>query len=819
MGIHDNLPVTLGAALAVTLGLSAHAWTQGENPPEQGAPAPADKPLRADPANDLFQLALHSYREAGEVKEAQRMKETYLAAIRQFDRFRARFPAHPNAIKARYYKAICHRKVGDMKGFRECLEEVVNIHEKGVLVGAAAYQLAFEHYQAKEFAEAEPFFRIAAAETDNADYRHRALYSRALCFEKLGKRKEAIAALKDILADAGSPFKIQAERVLAHYYAKADMEEEALAHFMHLAKSQDNTTRADAILQCAQIARKLGKKDFARTYFEQILSTPGLEQWQGEAQLTLMSEASLASRHQDVINYFKRGDYPLDKEPLSRRLQIAATSYEALGQEEQATTLFKELARIAPDNMTALEASYLVLSRDYKTGSRNLIQQAGEFLKRFEKEHPDDTRIHNTRLMLAESYHQSTRYELAARAYAAIDLQHIATGNHAGLRYRLANAQLKAGDQQRALASFNTFIEKHSTHPQVNNAIVNRAEIFLELKNSAQAHLEFDRLIRQTSKPTLKEYAWAQKAILYKEVIDTTGDEKVRLENLDKFADCHARLLSDFPRRENDRKATSEFWRGWALYRQNKFADCITPFQQARTGDASALGRTSTLHLALAHYHLQQREELRKELDTLLENYRDEKVPRPVFAWLGNAYYKDELYADAWTYLSHAITPDKPTETKVVIWRAAGRSALEAGAYEAALRPLEIVLQVEDNQYRRAETHFFLGRAHLALKDTERAHKDTEDCLSLKPQGSLNSRARLQLGDIAMAQGDPNAAAQSYVPVVELYSKDPIIAEKALQGAIRALDFRDTEGSRRTAKRYRERLQELRNATKPPSRD
>ena len=138
MGIHDNLPVTLGAALAVTLGLSGHAWTQGENPPEQGAPAPADKPLRANPTNDLFQLALHSYREAGEVKDAQRMKETYLAAIRQFDRFRARFPAHPNAIKARYYKAICHRKVGDMKGFRECLAEVVNIHEKGVLVGAAA---------------------------------------------------------------------------------------------------------------------------------------------------------------------------------------------------------------------------------------------------------------------------------------------------------------------------------------------------------------------------------------------------------------------------------------------------------------------------------------------------------------------------------------------------------------------------------------------------------------------------------------------------------------------------------------------------------
>ena len=819
MRIHDNVPVALAAALAVTLSLSNRAWAQAESPPGDSPPARGDKPLKIDPANDLFQLALHSYRDAGEVKDAQRRKETYLAAIRQFDRFLPRFPTHSNAIKARYYKAICHQKMGNMKGFRECLSEVVNIHKKGVLVGAAAYQLAFEHYQAKEYAKAEPLFGIAATESENVDYRHRALYSRALCFEKLGRRKETIAALKAILGDAGSPFKIQAERVLAHYYAQAGMEEEALAHFMHLAKSQDKTTRADAILQCAQIARNLGQRDFARKYFEEIIVTPELEQWHGESQLALMSEASLTNRHQDVIDYYKRGDYPLDKEPLSRRLQIAAKSYEALGQEEQATALFRELARIAPDNMTALEASYLVLSREYKTGSRKLIKQIGAFLERFEKENASDPRIHNARLMLAESYHRAKRHGLAAEAYSAIDLTHIAPENHAGLRYRLANAQLKAGDQQNALNSFDHFIEKHPGHPQVSDAIVNRAEIFLKNQDSARAHLEFDRLIKQSRKEALREYAWAQKAILYKEVIDTTEDDKVRLGSLAKFADCHVRLLADFPRREDSRKAASEFWCGWALYRQNKFADCIAPFHRARTADAASLDRSSTLHLALAHYHLQKRDELRRELDALLRNYRDEKVPRPVFAWLGNAYYKDERYADAWIYLSRAITPEKPTETKVVIWRAAGRSALEAGAYEAALRPLEIVLQVEDNQYRKAETHFFLGRAHLALKDTERARKDTEACLSLKPQGDLNARARLQLGDIAMAQGDPNTAAQYYVPVVELYSKDPAVAEKALQRAISALDLKDTAESRQASQRYRERLQKLRKATKSASRD
>ncbi len=817
MWIHDNLPALPGTVLAVLFSLANHGWSQEAATPGQAPPA--EQPLKTDPARDLFQLALHSYRDAGETKDLKRRKATYLAAARQFDRFHTRFPSHSNAMKACYYKAICYQKTGNMKAYRDSLSEVVTIHGKGVLVGAAAYQLAVEHYQSEEYAEAEPLFQVAATQTDNADYRHRALYSRALCFEKLGKRNETIAALRSILADDGSPFRSRAERVLAHYYLQSGMEEEALAHFMHLAKSGDDKTRADAILQCAQITRSLGKKDFARKYLEEILITPQLAQWHGESQLALMSESSLAGRHQDVINYYERGDYPLEKEPLSRRLQIAARSYEALGREKKATSLFRELATIAPDNMTALEAGYLVLSRDYKTGNRNLIKQIGAFLERFEKENPENPHIHNARLMLAESYNQAGRHKLAVESYNAIDLTHIASENHAGLRYRLAGVRLKIGDQQGALEAFESFIEKHPDHPQVSDAIASRAEIFLQLRNSAKAHLEFDRLIKQAQKASLREYAWAQKALLYKKVIDATEDEEIRREGLEKFADCHARLLADFPGRNTSRKAASEFWRGWALYRQNRFVDCTDHFRRARKADASALDRSSTLHLALAHYHLQQQDELRRELDTLLKNYRDEKVPRPVFAWLGNALYKDQDYAAAWLYLAHAITPDNPAETKGVTWRAAGHSALEAGAYEESLRPLEIVLQIEDNKYLKAETYFLRGSAHLFLKDPERARRDTEACLSLKPQGELNARARLQLGDIAMAQDDPDTAAQYYVPVVELYSKDPSIAEKALRRAISALDLRNTEESRRASQRYRTRLQKLRNAPGSASRD
>ncbi|NIP95415.1 MAG: hypothetical protein GWO24_19005, partial [Akkermansiaceae bacterium] len=334
-----------------------------------------DRVLQADPANDRFELALLSYREAGEQEDAERRKATYLAAIKQFDRFHAAFPNHPNAIKSWYYSAVCYQKVGNLKKFRGCLSKVVTTWEQGPLVGAAAYQLAHEHYKAGQYEKAAPLYQLTAREADNAEFRHRALYRRALCFEKLEARVETIAALRAVLLDEGSPFQEQSERVLAHYYKKDGQKEEALAHFINLVNSRDRKTKADATLQCALLARDLGKKEFARRYFEAILVTPGLEEWRGEAQLSLMSEASLAGEHQ---------------------------AYGALEQTEESTALFKELAEIAPDNMTAFEAGYLVLSREYKTGEDNLMPQAEKFLKRFEARHPGDARIHNARLMLAE---------------------------------------------------------------------------------------------------------------------------------------------------------------------------------------------------------------------------------------------------------------------------------------------------------------------------------------------------------------------------------------------------------------------------------
>ena len=139
-----------------------------------------EKPLVADPANDLFELAQLSYQEALDEKNPKRRNDTLGVAIRQFERFREAYPKHENAVKSWYYTALCHRKLGDESTFRAHLNAIVTGWKKGPLVGAAAYQLADELYKAEQWAKAEALYRLAASESDNEASRHRSVYSLSL---------------------------------------------------------------------------------------------------------------------------------------------------------------------------------------------------------------------------------------------------------------------------------------------------------------------------------------------------------------------------------------------------------------------------------------------------------------------------------------------------------------------------------------------------------------------------------------------------------------------------------------------------------------
>ncbi|MDA0767554.1 MAG: tetratricopeptide repeat protein [Verrucomicrobia bacterium] len=765
------------------------------------------KPLQADPAADQFLVAQLAYQEAMETADPKLQKANFDAALLQFSRFLRFHPEHPDAVQAWYYSAVCYQKTNQQESARRCLNAVVEDGKTGPLVGSAAYQLATHHYDSKTYVTAEPLFALASTESDNVATRQLALYRRALCFQKLDKPKETIAILEQVLADPESPFHDRAESALAFYYKQNDRPDDALALFEKLATGKDPKTKADATLQAALIARDLGKSDLARTYFEKILVTPGLDQWKGEAQLSLISEASLAGNHARVLELDKLGRFKLSKDQEVRRILLLIRSHEALGQKEATVPLYQELERLSPGSKTGFEASYVLLTRQYGAGARDFAKQATEFLDRYAKDQANDGRTHNVRLMLAETLYKAEDYKAAAQTYAAIDLKHLDPENLVGVRYRLANALLESGQLKEALAAIEAFLAHHATDKRVPTLLAKRADANAAAGNREAALRDYESLIANNSDPALTEYAWAQKASLHKDA-----------DEFEAFLDCHRHLAADFPNRSAENKTASEFWTGWALFRLNKLEECIPHLEKARLADPKLLGRESTIHLALAHYSLQNLPALEAELDRLLADDSLDKVGRNVFGWVGvKIASEEEDYRRAWKYLPHAVDLAKPTETKTLVWRAYAKAAVENGEFPSAIPALAILLERDENDFLKAESHYLTARSLFGLNDLQKAHTAAEDALGLKPQGRLNADIRLLLGDIALGENDPSTAAKYYVVVAELYSdNDPSVAVAALRRAAAALEDLGTPAALADAKRYRERLKTLESPPSPP---
>ena len=767
------------------------------------------KPLQADPAADQFLVAQLAYQEALDTEDPKLRNANFDAALLQFSRFLRFHPKHNNALKAWYYSAVSYQKTNQDDAARRCLNAVIEDGESGALVGSAAYQLATHYYDTKAWKEAEPLFGLASNESDNAATRQLALYRRALCLQKLEKPVETIAVLEQVLKDPDSPFLDRAEIALAHYYKQNDRPADALAVFEKLSNHSNPKTSADATLQAALLARDLKKPDLARSYFEKILDTPGLEQWRGEAQLSLLSEASRAEDHPRVIALFQKGRYKLKKEQEVRRLLMAIKAYQATGKEEETVALYQELEKLSPESKTGFEASYILLSRQYHAGAKDFSTRAAQFLKTHGKGQANDARTHNVRLMLGETQYKAKAFALAAETYAAIDLKHLDPQNHVGVRYRLANALLETKQQEPALATIADFLSHHVTDKRAPTLLAKRADTYAAAGNREAALKDYESLLIKTADPNLAEYAWAQKAGLHKEA-----------KELKEFLECHRHLLADFPNRSAASKNASEFWIGWTLFRMNNFKECIPHLEKARQGDPKNLGHEATIHLALAHYSLQNLPGLEPELLRLLDNDTADKIGRNIFGWAGvTIANNDEDYERAWKLLPLAVDLSKVKETKTVVWRSYAKAAVEIGEFPSAIPALIILLERDENDYLKAESHYLTARSHFGLNALKDAHTAAEDALGLKPQGRLNAEIRLLLGDIALAEDDPENAAKYYVVVAELFSTTiPEIQISALRRAATALEDLGTPEGRADAERYRKQLESLESPSPPSDR-
>ena len=779
--------------LAASLAFCALAIpASAQVPPRAGV---VEEDLRIDPGQDFFLRGKNLYDAAQSSVDLESRHELYLRSASIFATYINENPGNANAEAAWYYCGSAYYQAGDKDNAKRCFSTLLNRFGRGKWAAAAAYTLAADHYNQREYAFAAPLFERYAENSPRPEDKPKGFLFAGNCYRILGRDREAIGAYKKVVADpAGAIFKNQALIAIGHITFKAGKLQEALDIFEGIANSRAAAKyRGEAALHAALTATKLDKTELAEKYLRFILNTPGLDEWRPDAQTALMENHYARKEYQEVLDLFSRSALKAEGEKEAVRLMIAARAMMKLKQPAKASELFREIERLVkPESDLAFQASYYRLNCFFQIEGRHVVDQVDGFLQIYEKTRPNDTRIHTAMLMKAETLFSDDDVAAAAKTYSKIDATLLSEANRPGFLYQRGWCLAEAGDAQGAIRSLSDFISKYPEDNRVYPAFVKRAKAYAEVGEPAKAIADFDRLTTDVKAPAdLASLAWLESA--------RTRRKEGNIENM---LVRYKGLLTKVDDLTDNLTAEANYWIGWGMVKTNAPKEAAAFLNTARDLRPDAYAKHSGLLLALSYFANQDPKNLAAEIDLGIKGDYVSEIPDQAIQWSAMQSYQSGDFPTAARFFKLVANEDEPRATPKEVWRYLAKSLIESGDAEAALPAVSNVLEVEENASWKADALLDRARALYALKRFGESRKAADEALQLRPQGRTSAYLLIVSGDLYVHEGDPGKGAADYLKVIGFH-QDEELKPLAIHKMIAVLE---SQGKSAEAAKYKTQL-------------
>ena len=761
-------------------------------------PLPAQiAPGIIEPYNSLTEL----YKRANRLYEYGRESKDYGAsrnALRHcvplFREFINTAPRHEFAQRSWYRLGMALLLTGDTLEAEHCFNTVIRQYRTGHFVATAAYRLAAQRYNDKDWNAAAPYFGIAAREAVKGDLGPKSLYYQARCLILANKREPALKILNKIINDPKNPFTDYARLATGQLHAAAGRHELALQEFELLFGPRvAPQERAQALLSAGESAAKLGKTELAEGYLNQVLSTPGVSHtFKARSQLALMEARFVEEDYKAVVAMLRRGNFSGDNTVQSKVFMLGGRALAKIGQHHDAIRYFFNVERLAPLSTLAFEASYRRLISFYKVNGSNLAAQCDAFLDIYSASFPDHKWLHRARLIKAETlFHRGSIAE-AGTAYGDIDPWKIDESLRPAVLFKRGWCLGDSGDNNGATESLTRFITRYPDNPHFQEALAKRGSAYLKLDDRGSALKDFERLLASKPDTILAAYAQQQCARIFRE------ERKYR-----RMIDCYQKVLNDFGTLRQATEANAWYWIGWGYFKLEEWEETIAPLERARSLVPANYKEPASTRLVLAAYSLKDAERLKTEVLRFREELPDKPLPPKMLTWLGLQLFQVGDFDHADTFLGLAATPDEPANTDLIVWRHLAKARIQLRHFKRALEVVPFILEREDAPLWRADA--FLDKSHIlvGLDRWEEARDAALEGLALDPKGAVRAGILITLGDIAVHRNDFQSAASHFHRAANLFPDDQEIAPLSLH---RAADAYEKNGQAEDAAKLRKIL-------------
>jgi TolA-binding protein len=658
-----------------------------------------------------------------------------------------------------YLLATSYYRVAEYSDAEKTYLEILSKFPTSIFIKDSKYGLAWTYFQQKKYNDAYSQFDELSNGEDSLAIQ--SLYWKAECKRYLGKNDQANNIYKQFLEKyPNDPLAKEVQYQIGVVYFDENNTDLASRYLLSANSSKDDNVRAKAFTLLGEMELKKGNYKAAKNYFEIVKELTKIDKdVKSRSLIGLGIALSNLNDYKTAIKYLVEIDKIDPAFEQQKKNFFIAENYFALGDFKNAVTSYNQATGDDKDlisqTLYGKAYSYFNLG-DYE----NSAYQFADFIKKY----PNNKRINDAKLRLADSYFGSKNYSAASRVYQELFSSDSRLSTDPYARYQYAQALYKSGKFDDAIKEFSAIQEKFPNSEYADVSLYTIGWIYFQKSNFREAISRYKIVSTKYPKTSLEP------------IIDySIGDAYFNMGKYDSAIVNYEKVISEFPASNYVFDAVNGIQSSYvAMGDPEKAISFLGEFASKNPNISYSdqlLFKRGEIYYSLGKY-----EAAKKAFNEFISTYPNSKLVPDAYYWIGKSSQSLGQSEEALSNFNKVFSNYKDSEL-------AASSVLEMGGilrsdkkYEDAIKIYDNSASVLNKSPKLPEILFNKGQTLLEMNIFQDAYSVFIEVATNYPESIFADKSNFELALIEMA-AKRYANADSYLSSLSENRNDDIGAK------------------------------------------
>lgn len=655
-----------------------------------------------------------------------------------------------NLAEALYLLANSHYRVEEYVDAANVYSEIIDRFPRSSIYRNAQYGLAWSLFQQSKYNEAYNIFNNLSQGDDSTAIKSFIWKGESRRYS--GNTNEALIIFQDFLKRfPNHPSASLVESLIGLIYFDQDKFELSSQYLANATSSDDPVTRAKAFTMIGEI--ELRKKNYikARGNFE-----PAIRITEAENDVHHRALLGMGVSLYHLADYEKATDYLRQAENINPSFEpdkinfYMAECYFSLGKYQEALSRYNSIKSNDIDYVK--QVTYSKGYCNFNLGSySNAAYQFADFIENY----PNDFRITDAKLRLADSYYGSKNFAAASRIFKQIFQSGKYTSDDPYTYFQYAQALYKSGETNAAINEFRNLQQKFPDSKYAESSLFTIGFIKFQEGEFKEAIDDF-RFVLQIYK----------KSALAPVVYYSIGDAYFNLGMYDSAIVNYRNVLSKYPSSEYVFDAINGMQYSYvAMDKANEAVILIDRFISQNPN----LKFSDLLFFKKGEIYYSQRDyqNAKTSYQEFLVKYPRSSFVPEAYYWLGKSSQNLKQDEEAIFYFNNVFENYPGSQSAAVSVIELGKMYEANGNFQASINVLEQASTKLKDSPRLPEVLFLKGTAYIKSDNVQKAYETFEELAMYHSTTIFADQARFEMGLIDMVTGRYDIANKNFLDVAE----------------------------------------------------